>query len=181
MTRNLTAAVLAALLAAAGASWAQNNWQTPSTAFMTGVVSGFLNASGVAVPVTPTAPLPVAPGPFPSGATAITGASGNVANTNAVATLAGVSAKTTYICGLVMSANGATTPAAFSATIVGTITGTLTIAYTATALNAPGSVVTVPFSPCVPASAANTAIVVTLPALGAGNTNATAAAWGYQL
>jgi hypothetical protein len=37
------------------------------------------------------------------------------------------------------------------------------------------------FPRCIPASATNTAIVVTLPALGAGNTNATVIAWGYRL
>jgi hypothetical protein len=41
--------------------------------------------------------------------------------------------------------------------------------------------VIVTFDPPLPASADNTAIVVTLPALGAGNTNATANAWGFQL
>ena len=37
------------------------------------------------------------------------------------------------------------------------------------------------FNPALVASATNTAIVVTLPALGAGNTNASVAAWGYKI
>jgi hypothetical protein len=37
------------------------------------------------------------------------------------------------------------------------------------------------FNPPLPASADNTAIVLTLPSLGAGNTNAAVNVWGFQL
>lgn len=37
------------------------------------------------------------------------------------------------------------------------------------------------FNPSIPASAANTSIVLTLPSLGAGNTNASVSAWGYRV
>lgn len=119
--------------------------------------------------------------PYGSTQTAITAASGNVANASAVATLAGVSSKTTYITGLQISASGATVGACVSPTVTGTITGTLTFTFCAAAgaLLADAPLI-VPFSPPVPASAANTAIVVTLPALGAGNTNATVTAQGFQ-
>jgi uncharacterized membrane protein len=67
-------------------------------------------------------------------------------------------------------------------TVVGTITGTLTYVYAAVAgallVNTP---LIVSFVPPIPASAVNTAIVVTLPSLGIGNTNACVVAHGYQL
>jgi hypothetical protein len=37
----------------------------------------------------------------------------------------------------------------------------------------------VTMTPCQPASAQNVAIAVSLPSLGAGNTNATVNAWGF--
>jgi hypothetical protein len=44
----------------------------------------------------------------------------------------------------------------------------------------PGNPLVVNFELAVPSSAANTAIVITCPAGGAGNTNASVSAWGYQ-
>lgn len=121
-------------------------------------------------------------GPYPTGATAITAASGTAANANAVATLAAAVGKTTYICGFVLSSTGSTAAAVVAPTVAGTITGTLTFAYASVAgVTLANQTMIVPMTPCVPGSAANTAIVVTLPALGAGNTNATANAWGFQL
>jgi hypothetical protein len=38
----------------------------------------------------------------------------------------------------------------------------------------------VPFTPCISANAPNTTIPVSVPSLGAGNTNTTVSAWGYQ-
>lgn len=118
---------------------------------------------------------------YPAAATAITAASGNVAAGNAVATLAAAAGKTTFICGFTLTSAGSTGAAVVSPTVAGTINGTLTYTYTsiagATLANAP---LQNNFTPCLPASAANTAIVVTLPSLGAGNTNATAVAWGFQ-
>lgn len=114
------------------------------------------------------------------GGTPITASSGNVANANAVATLAAVAGKTTYICGYSYSSSGSTAAAVVSPTVAGTITGTLTSTYATVAgvtLGNPQIVFT--FNPCIAASAVNTSIVVTLPALGAGNTNANANAWGF--
>lgn len=119
---------------------------------------------------------------YPSGATAITAASGNVANATAAATLAGVSAKTTYLAGFDVSGSGATLGSAVTVTVTGVITGTLSYTYAVVAgvlLGNPSLVVPLPHP--VPASATNTAIVVSCPALGAGNTNATVNAYGYQL
>lgn len=118
---------------------------------------------------------------YPAAATAVTSSSGNVAAANAVATLAAAVGKTTFICGFTLTSAGSTGAAVVSPTVVGTSGGTMTHTYTsvagATLANAP---LQQNFSPCVPASAVNTAIVVTLPSLGAGNTNATAVAWGFQ-
>lgn len=120
--------------------------------------------------------------PYPKNATPITAASGNVAAGSAVATLAAVAGKTTYITGFQITSAGSTAAAVVSATVAGVITGTMTYTYTsvagATLANAP---LTINFPAPVPASAANTAIVVTLPSLGAGNTNATVNAQGFQL
>jgi hypothetical protein len=117
----------------------------------------------------------------PADATPITAASGNEANTNAVATLAAATGKTTYIQGFSLTASGATAASVVEATVAGLVGGTMTfifvfpagVALAATPLN-------VNFDKPIPASAADTAIVVTLPAGGSGNTNACANAWGYQ-
>lgn len=120
---------------------------------------------------------------YPAGATPITASSANVANASAAATLAGVATKTTYICGFNITSAGSTAAAVVTPTISGTITGTMNFTYATIA----GVTLMNPVlsqnmgGRCIPASAANTAIVVTLPALGAGNTNATVNAWGYQL
>lgn len=119
---------------------------------------------------------------YPSGATPITGASGNVANASAVATLSGTSGKTTYITGFEVTSGGATAASLVTVAITGTVTGTLSYTYAAPAGATAGATpLVVEFSTPVPASAANTSIVVTVPALGAGNTNATVVAHGYQL
>lgn len=119
---------------------------------------------------------------YPAGATPITAASGNVANAAGVATLSAVAGKTTYITGFTCTGSGATAGLPVNVTVVGTISGTLT--YTAVA--AVGALVAntplnIQYPVAIPASATNTTIVVTLPALGAGNTNASVVAHGYQL
>jgi hypothetical protein len=115
------------------------------------------------------------------GGTPITASSGNVANANAVATLAAVAGKTTHICGFALTSAGATVGLPVAPTVTGVVTGTQTYTYAAVAgvllVNQP---LVMSFTPCLAASATNTTIVVTLPALGAGNTNASATAWGYQ-
>lgn len=134
-------------------------------------------------PGNPNLPAGFAAAGYPLGATPITAASGNVANANAVATLAAVGGRTTYILGCVVSASGVTTAVVFNGTIAGVITGTLTFSYAAIAgVLLQGPTLIIPFGlPGIPASAVNTAIVVTLPALGSGNTNAAVFAWGYQV
>lgn len=120
--------------------------------------------------------------PYPYGATPITAASGNVANASAVATLAASATKTTYITGFTISSSGATVGSVVSVTVVGTVSTTLTYTYAAPAgVLTMGTPLVVPFPVAIPGSAVNTAVVVTLPALGGGNTNATVVAHGYQL
>lgn len=120
--------------------------------------------------------------PYPTGATAITGASGNVANANAVATLTGAVSKTTYITGFNCSGAGATAAAVKTITVTGTITGTLSYTFTFPAgATAAATPIDVQFPTPVPSSTTNTNIVVTLPAAGTGNTNATCVASGFTL
>lgn len=120
--------------------------------------------------------------PYPYLSTPVTNSSGNVANASAVATLAGTANKTTYITGFEITSGGSTSGSIVSVTVTGTISGTMTYTYSAPVGAAVmGSALIVPFPVAIPATTTNTAIAVTLPALGAGNTNATVVAHGYQL
>jgi len=119
---------------------------------------------------------------LPLGATSLNSASGNVANASAAATLAATAAKTTYIIGFEITAGGATAGALVIATITGVLGGTLSYIFAAPTGAAVGATpLTVEFSTPVPASAVNTAIVLTLPALGIGNTNAAVVAHGFVI
>lgn len=119
---------------------------------------------------------------YPTGATPVTATSSDVAAASAVATLPGVAAKTTYLTGFTCTSSGATAAATVDLAVTGTISGSLTYIYTTVA----GATLTNPtyridFSLPIPASAVNTAIVVTLPSLGTGNLHAACNATGYQL
>jgi hypothetical protein len=121
-------------------------------------------------------------GPFPNGAVPLAAPSGNVANAVAAATLVGVASKTAYIAGFEVTGAGATAGLPVSVTVTGVLGGPLAYTYCAAAgvlvANQP---LIVEFNPPLPASAANTNIVVSCPALGAGNTNNTVNAHGYNL
>ena len=118
---------------------------------------------------------------YASGAVPLTASSGNVAAAVATATLAGAAGVTTYFTGFEVTGAGATAPLVVNVTVVGTISGTLTYTYTAaTGATVPNQPLIVTFFPPIPASAANTAIVVSCPSLGAGNTNNTVVAHGYR-
>jgi hypothetical protein len=120
-------------------------------------------------------------GAVTDGASFITATSANQANANAVATLPGVAGKFTYIQGFQCTASGATAGLAVTVTVTG-ITTPMNFTFIYPAGVAVGATpLVVNFPQPIPSSAVNTAIVVTLPASGAGGTNATAAAWGYQL
>lgn len=118
---------------------------------------------------------------IPAGGTATAASSGNVANASAVATLAAVAAKTNYLSGVEITFAGATAASVVLATITGLLGGTQTIVVPVPAgVAVAGVPVLLNFYPPHPASAVNTAIAVTLPALGAGNTNACVNARGIQ-
>lgn len=119
--------------------------------------------------------------PLPVQGVQITASSGNVAAATATATLAAATGKVTYICGFSITSSGSTGALAVSPTVTGTVTGTMTFTYTSVAgATLPNAPLVVPFRDCISASAPNTAIVVSMPTLGAGNTNTTVNAWGYQ-
>jgi hypothetical protein len=119
---------------------------------------------------------------YPTGATPITAASGNVAAATATATLAATSGKTTYITGFSVTGTGATAALAVSVTVTNVVTGTMTYTYAAAAgvavANTPLNI-TFPYP--IPANTVNTTIVVSCPTLGSGNTNNTVNAYGFQL
>lgn len=122
-------------------------------------------------------PLPTSASGLPAAATAITAsATGTIAAT--VATLPAVAAKTTYICGFSIRAN-ATAAATANSTVSGTISGALNYTQWTAPLASGIGITEQTFSPCLPASAANTAIVVTSAAPGAGGV-VSVSAWGYQ-
>ena len=116
-----------------------------------------------------------------SGGTPVGGTSGNVANASAAASLAAVAGKTNYLTGVNIHFSGATAASVVNATITGLIGGTMTIPIAVPAGATVGGVpVDLDFAVPIPASAVNTAITVTLPALGAGNTNAAVYIRGFQ-
>jgi hypothetical protein len=115
-------------------------------------------------------------------ATPIAGSSGNVANAAAVATLAASATKKTYITGFTLTASGATSASVVSATVAGLAGGTLTYTFVFPAgATVQATTLNVQFAQPAVSTAINTAIVVTLPAGGSGNTNAAASATGFQL
>lgn len=124
--------------------------------------------------------LPV--GDYPAGSTPVAAASGTVAAATATATLAASATKTTYLCSFIITSTGSTAAAVVAPTVTGLVGGTWTLTYAtvagATLANQP---LVVTLSRCVPGSAVNTAVVVSVPSLGAGNTNTTVVAQGYQL
>jgi len=112
--------------------------------------------------------------------TPIQASSGNVANANAVATIPAVAGKTAFLAGFQLTAGGSTGAALVIATITGLLGGTKSYIFATPAGATLGAVpLAVVFDPPLPASAQGVAIVVTLPALGAGNTNAVSEANGF--
>lgn len=120
--------------------------------------------------------------PLPPGAVAVTGDSGNQANAIATATLPGSAGVTTWLTGFEVTASGATAASVVTITVTGGISGTLHYTFVVPAgVTAACQPLLVAFPEPIPASAQNTAIAVSLPALGAGNTNATVVAHGFQM
>lgn len=126
--------------------------------------------------------LPKGDSAYPLGATPVTAGSGNVANAAAAATLPAVADQTTYVTGFEITGAGATVGLPVIATVTGLIGGTrsyiVVAAVGALVANTP---VIVQFPVAIPANAVNTAIVISVPALGAGNTHSAVVIHGYQV
>jgi hypothetical protein len=116
-------------------------------------------------------PLPVVLNPGTSITGNSTGTTGAVVGTLAAAT----TGKTTYICGFDVSATGGT--AAIGPVVVaGTVGSSLTYQFYSLAA---GANLTRTYTPCIPASATNTAITVTTTADGSASA-VDVNSWGYQ-
>ena len=116
------------------------------------------------------------------GATPLVNSSGNVANAPAVATLAGDPGKTAHLSGFQVNGTGATATSIVLVTVTGLLGGTLTFPFVVVAgVLLPNLAMNMQFNVGLPASDVDTDIVVTCPALGAGNTNNVVNAQGFQL
>lgn len=117
---------------------------------------------------------------YPAAAVALIAGSGNVANASAAATLTPTATTTAFITGFEVTGSGATAGLPVTVTVAGLLGGTRSYTYSFAAGALVGnSPLVVQFAPPLPASAVNTAIVVTCPASGAGGTNNTTVAHGY--
>lgn len=117
---------------------------------------------------------------YPDACEPVHAASGNVANAAATATIPAVAGKRAYVTGFEITAGGATAAALVLATLSGILGGTASYVYAAPAGATVGAApLCVKFQMPVPSSAVNTAIAISLPALGAGNTNAAVAIHGF--
>ena len=106
--------------------------------------------------------------------------SGNVANASAAATITSGANNFAFITGFEAAYAGATAGQCVNLTVTGVLGGTMTYPVCSpTGVTVAGVPLIVEFDPPLKASAVNTSIVVTLPALGAGNTNAAVVAHGY--
>lgn len=133
------------------------------------------------IPVTPDG-ANAAAAVYPYGAVALSAGSANVANASGVATLTGTATTRVYISGFQVTGTGATAGAAATVTVAGLLGGTRSFTYAfATGAVIANTPLNVRFSPPLPASAVNTAIVVTCPASGTGGTNNTVNAQGFYL
>ena len=147
------------------------------------VVLMWLNGSGNAQGVSAANPLPVTVigtinSQYPTGAVPLNPVSGIGTTTGVAVTLTPVSGKTAFICGYSIRAN-ATAAANVTNTMVGlgnTVTHQMWVAPLASGIGIDEQI----FTPCRPASAVTTNIVVTPGNPGAGG-NVTADAWGYSL
>ena len=119
---------------------------------------------------------------LPAGATMLTASSGNKAAAAATASFPAVSGVTNYVTGFTITGAGATAASVVLATLAGLLGGTATfvIAVPAGATLALTPLI-VTFPRAIPASAANIELLLTLPSLGAGNTNAAVTMHGFKI
>lgn len=119
-------------------------------------------------------------GPYQVSQTPLVAGSGNVANAAAAATLTGTATTTVYISGFEVTGAGATAGLPVTVTVTGLLGGARSYTYTfAVGATLPNQPLIVAFDPPLPASAVNTAIVVSCPASGVGGTNNTTVAHGF--
>lgn len=112
--------------------------------------------------------------------TPVANASANQSDAQAQAALPAVANKTNYITSAQIMFTGATAAGTVLATLAGILGGTMSIPIGVPAgVNAQGTPVLLEFDPPLPANAVNTAITLTLPALGAGNVNAAVSLQGF--
>ena len=115
-------------------------------------------------------------------ASSVIAGSGVVANAVATATMAAMPTVTAYITGFQITAGGATAAKIVAAALSGVAGGTVSYVFgfpagvTTAALN-----LAVTFYPAIPASGPNTAIALSLPAGGSGNTAAAVSVQGFYL
>lgn len=147
---------------------------------LSGLLTVFKGTPKASVVITSVPGIFIAP--YPTGATPASGSSGNVAASTATASLAASSGHTTYIAGFHITSSGSTSAAIVNVTVAGVIGGTMTFNYGtaagATTLNAP---LVVDFPYPVAAFAVGAPITVSMPSLGAGNTNAAIVAYGFTI
>lgn len=118
--------------------------------------------------------------PYQINQTPLIAKSGNVANASAAATLTGTASTTVYITGFEVTGSGATAGLPVTVTVAGLLGGTIQYTYDfAVGALVGNTPLIVAFNPPLPASAINTAIVVTCPASGTGGTNNTTVAHGF--
>lgn len=151
-----------------------------------------LNATatgGGAVPVEQIDPITGAPAViqstvpvtgYPFGSTPVQASSGNIANAIAAAALPAVAAKTNWVTQIEVTGSGAVAGVPVIVTLAGLLGGTRSFIYSAVAgallENTP---LIIPFPFPLPASAVNTAITLSCPSLGTGNTNNVANIAGF--
>jgi hypothetical protein len=126
---------------------------------------------------------PLFPGqqPYAAAQSPLAPSSGNVAAGTATATFAATAAKTNYISGFTVTGLGATAGACVNVTVAGLISGSLIYPYCVpTGVTTAATALNVTFPAPIPASAVNTAITVSLPTVGAGNTSTIVNAFGYR-
>jgi hypothetical protein len=152
------------------------------------LTAGVKDVNGVlATVVVPAFIALSAGGAFPTGADGtaaipVKASSGNVANAVATATIPAIAGKTAYITGFDITGSGATAGAVVNPTITGLLGGITTYSLTVSAgVATADTALQRDFTPGFPASAVNTAIVVSCPALGAGNTNNTVNVYGFYI
>lgn len=107
--------------------------------------------------------------------------SADVANNTAAAALPATANKTNYLTGFIINGSGATAALAVVVTVTGLAVGSLNFIYCAaagvTVMNTP---LVINFDKPLPASAVNTAITVSCPALGSGAAHNVATVIGFQ-